>query len=122
MSNPLYEQLKTKVEASSLTHDRFDANHLDWHEDLLEAERLRSLAIARIFANLFSKGLASLSTFGGALERARSANALSKMDGNRLAKFGLDRTDLPAFVAGYVTNFQTATDISDTRQNIRKAA
>lgn len=122
MSNPLYEQLKTKVDASSLTQDKIESNHLDWHEDYLEAERLRSLAVARMFANLFSKSLASFSTFGGALDRARSTNALSKMDENGLAKIGLSRTDLPAFVAGYMTSFQTADDISATRQNIRKAA
>ena len=122
MSNPLYEQVKARVEASSLAQGNFGANPLGWHKDLLEAERLRSMAVARVFANLFSKSFASFAILGGALDRARSANALSKLDETSLADIGLKRSDLPAFVAGYVIEPKTGTDTSVTRQSVKRAA
>jgi uncharacterized protein YjiS (DUF1127 family) len=122
MSNPLYEQLKTKVEASPLAQDKFGVNPLGWRQDFSEAERLRSLAVAGAFSNLFSNIFETISNFGETLDRARLANALSKLDEARLADIGLNRTDLPAYVAGYVTEAQVAGDVSATRESVRKAA
>ena len=102
MSNPLYENVKAKVEASSLARDQFGNNPLEWHEDLLETERLRSLEVAKVFADLFARIIPAIANFGGAVDRARFANTLSTLDEKNLAAFGLQRTDLPGFVAGFV--------------------
>ena len=122
MSNPLYENVKAKVEASSLARDQFGNNPLDWHEDLLEAERLRSLEVARVFADLFARIIPAIANFGGAVDRARFANTVSTLDEKNLAAFGLQRTDLPGFVAGFVEDAKKSVNQPESRQGVKIAA
>lgn len=122
MSNPLYENVKAIVEASSLAQDQFGNSPLDWHENLLEAERLRSLEVARVFADLFARIISAVANFGGAVDRARSANALSALDEKSLENIGLNRADLPGFVAGFVEDAQKSVAQSESRQGVKKAA
>jgi len=122
MSNPLYENVKAKVEASSLARDQFGNNPLEWHEDLLEAERLRSLEVAKVFADLFARIIPAIANFGGAVDRARFANTLSTLDEKNLAAFGLQRTDLLGFVAGFVEDANKSVNQPESRQGVKKAA
>lgn len=122
MSNPLYENVKVKVEASSLARDQFGNNPLDWHEDLLEAERLRSLEVARVFADLFARIIPAIANFGGAVDRARFANTLSTLGEKNLAAFGLQRTDLPGFGTGFVEDAKISVNQPESRQGVKKAA
>lgn len=122
MSNPLYEQVKVKVEASPLAQGRSGSNPMDWHNDVLAAERLRSLAVAGAFGKLFSKCFSAFAGFGGAVNRARTANSLSTLDEPALAKVGLKRSDLPGYVAGYVESAQNSIKLFEARQSAKKAA
>lgn len=118
MSNPLYKQVQEKVAASSLARGQFGNDPTDWHEDVLLAERLRSLAVARFFAGCF----AALANFGGAIDRARTANMLVTLDEAELSNFGLKRTDLPGFVAGVVQDAQETIKRFEVHRSDRKAA
>ncbi|NQU70298.1 MAG: hypothetical protein HQ514_07095 [Rhodospirillales bacterium] len=122
MSNPLYEQVKVKVEASSLAQGQPGSNPLDWHDDVLKAERLRSLAVAAAFGKLFSKCFSAFSGFGGTVDRAYTANRLSTLDESSLTKTGFKRTDLPGYVAGYVESAQNSIKLFEARHNAKKAA
>jgi hypothetical protein len=123
MSNPLYEQVKVKVDASPLARDQSGFDHpLDWHNDVLAAERLRSLAVAAAFGKLFSKFFSAFSGFGGAVDRAHTANSLMPLDEPMLAKIGLKRTDLPGYIAGYVESAQNSIKLFEDRENAKKAA
>jgi hypothetical protein len=121
MSNPLYEQVKAKVEASSFAADQSADFPLNWHDYVRKAEHLRSASVARVIGNLFSRMVSVFSGAGGPggpggmVERARTANALSALDEADLAKLGLKQTDLPGYVAGQATQPRKPADQSPTK-------
>jgi len=122
MSNPLYEQVKLKVEASPLAQASSGRNPFAWREELYQAERIRSLAVARAFSNLFMNICSAIANLDGAVNRARTANSLSKLEETRLADIGLKRSDLPGYVAGIVQDAKKSISESPSRKYIKKAA
>lgn len=97
MSNRLDVTDKTKVETQmGLGH------RADQHFELNRAERLRAEAVGRMLGSLFTSIGGALGRFRETLARARRANELAALDDHMLSDIGMQRSDIPAFVAGQI--------------------
>lgn len=117
MSNRLYTNDSNKSEVRSDLG--FDA---DWQTEIRRAEVQRAEVLGELIGKAFNGIRAMFSNFGQAIARARTAGELSALDDKTLADIGLNRSDIPGFVAGHIQLARDSIAEYEHRTEIREAA